>query len=522
MTDGKMSAVDRAIQAGALREENGQLVSTRTVDELLERLKGIREDAARLRPIYAEDMSEQQDIILGFAAAGDRDNREIWSRFRVALGLVHDQAVPAYMWSTDDRKLLADLVESTYRAQGMPLNRTGIQAHYETLQASGKVHTDLETIHQMLREKEQHVFDHGWSRGNDVQIAIALLRTDAAKRRIQSILNDAQFNLNGKRDPEEVANAMSAGAMEALNLFKGRLGSQVEAEDMTGARHSLLERIKSERSEPISLGHDGLDMDCQRGIAPGDAGKLLVMGARTGVGKTTLSVHALCSFVANGGTGLFISCELEEYEIQARCASWFSKLWGYNFPVWVLEGRGRNREKPTGWDEFWDRYEAEVGGRLRVIGKFHIDVERVAQMVQQAKAATPDLALVMLDHFHSMKPSKGYNQRSTEMEARAIELQNIAKMNKVSLLLAVQLNREAVNAQKPDIAHINGTDTIAQLASVVWLVEFDKADGKPRPDVLRLVHGKMRNGQRDKNGRQCRAEEHTLHLDREYSALVTI
>ena len=149
-------------------------------------------------------------------------------------------------------------------------------------------------------------------------------------------------------------------------------------------------------------------------------------------------------------------------------------------------------------------------------GMFHASAEDMVDAMYAAKARDPLLSAVFIDHFHALRPSKGYSNRSTEMEARILFLYQAAKSCKVDLFLMAQLNREATNYDKPSVEHINGTDAIAQLATAVWLLEFDKGAENFNPNVLNLWHGKFRNGQRI-GDEFCNHQQSILQVNREYN-----
>lgn len=189
---------------------------------------------------------------------------------------------------------------------------------------------------------------------------------------------------------------------------------------------------------------------------------------------------------------------------------------------WILEGRGTTREVPKNYDalsNLWttERQAGEIGN-FHSKAIFHASAEDMVDAMYAAKAKDPKLSAVFIDHFHALRPSKGYNNRSQEMEARILYLYQAAKACKVDLFLMAQLNREACLHDKPQLDHINGTDAIAQLATAVWLLEFPKREEGEPFDGQRLVlhHGKFRNGQRDAKGQQASHEKHGLCLSREY------
>ena len=83
-----------------------------------------------------------------------------------------------------------------------------------------------------------------------------------------------------------------------------------------------------------------------------------------------------------------------------------------------------------------------------------------------------------------------------------------------------QLNREACLVEAPRTDHINGTDAIAQLATAVWLLEFEKSQETFTPGLLNLFHGKFRNGQRHK-GEFQNFQKSILQVNREFNVVTS-
>jgi Replicative DNA helicase len=126
----------------------------------------------------------------------------------------------------------------------------------------------------------------------------------------------------------------------ARALVAGRLGQSIELECFSSERETLLEAMTQERCSAISTGIAALDMDLQGGVQPSDTGKLNVIGARTGVGKTTVGMAAAMGLALHGAGVLFLSSELSSREITARALSHYAYRRDHlACRAWILEGR---------------------------------------------------------------------------------------------------------------------------------------------------------------------------------------
>ena len=518
-----MSAVDELLADGTFALIDGQLTPsdpTALETELTE-----RREERKASELSSDDSHDQERLILGFALHGEKDNSETWAKFRQALGLRPDQPVPESVWSEPIHGRLSDEIDAIFRGTRdvRTLNgRTLIESYkirVERDQASGSVQALAQVVSELRDEAGSFV-------ENDMLMAVELLQSARAR----SILRLAGLSLDHalKRDRkvETVVSDMMRSIESAKALVAGRMGDDIEFDQFETLHDALVDGMLSQKAESISTGIRALDIDLQGGVNPMQTGKLNCIAARTGVGKTTIAVSAAMNLCINGAHTLFLSCELDGKEIGARAMSAYAyhhRLMGCK--SWILEGRGTRREVPADYQELRERWvRQQQGGAIGSFASkalFHASAEDMVDAMYAAKARDPQLSAVFLDHFHALRPSKGYNNRSQEMEARTLFLHQAAKACKVDLFLMAQLNRETKFADAPGIEHINGTDAIGQLSTAVWLLEFPKRqEGEPfDPSRLVLHHGKTRNGQRDSNGQTISEEKTGLITLRDYTTV---
>ena len=90
------------------------------------------------------------------------------------------------------------------------------------------------------------------------------------------------------------------------------------------------------------------------------------------------------------------------------------------------------------------RPDGEPMGPLLYQSRFGATVEEFAALVEDAKAAHLQLAVVVLDHFHTMGPSPGYGPNTTaELAARAMQIKALAGRCDLDVIVVAQLNRGA-------------------------------------------------------------------------------
>jgi replicative DNA helicase len=511
-----LGAVDAALAAGTVVIQDGQLqlaaeAEPAAADALLSNPDPSNSDPTDdpSNATSGECSLEQERLILGFALHGEQDNSPIWARFRAALGLRPDQSVPDSLWSLPLHQQLSSEIEAIF--QGQRDLRT-LNGH--TLIESTRLRLERGQIKGSLQQISADITalarDASGLIANDLQIAIELLQSTRARTLLKAAGSELELALRRDRCIEQVAQSMLNAIENARALVAGRLGQSIELECFSSERETLLEAMTQERCAAISTGIAALDMDLQGGVQPSDTGKLNVIGARTGVGKTTVGMAAAMGLALHGAGVLFLSSELSSREITAR--------------AWILEGRGRRREVASGFEAMLSQWQQErdagVIGDFHSKALFHATAEDMIDAMHAAKARNPGLSAVFIDHFHALRPSKGYINRSQEMEARILLLYQAAKACQLDLFLMAQLNRDACLSDAPRLDHINGTDAIAQLATAVWLLEFERNSESFNPGVLQLTHAKCRNGQRAGDDFiHCKTS--ILQVNREYNAITS-
>lgn len=518
-----LNAVDELIAEGTLvQTDNG--LDLADEQALMAELDSRREDRKEAEVSAGDGSSDQERLILGFTLFGEKDNGPIWAKFRQALGLRPDQSVPESIWSETKHNRMAEEIDAIFRGTRdvRTLNgRTLIESYklrVERDQASGSV----QALSQMVAELREEA---GSFVENDMLIAIEILQSNRARAVLKQANSALEYALRRDRNVETVVMDMQRSIENAKALVAGRLGEEIELDSFETEREAMRDAMTQEKCAAISTGIVALDMDLQGGVQPSDTGKLNVIAARTGVGKTTVGVAAAMGLTVNGCHTLFLSCELSGREVSARALSHYAFQRQFtNCRSWILEGRGKKREVPQGYDEMLDLWTQEkqsgVIGDFQSKGMFHASAEDMVDAMYAAKARDPLLSAVFIDHFHALRPSKGYSNRSQEMEARILYLYQAAKACKIDLFLMAQLNREACNFDKPAVDHINGTDAIGQLATAVWLLEFDKSAETFNPGVLNCWHGKFRNGQRIGDD-FVNHQQSILQINREFNTITS-
>lgn len=531
--DWAANLIDKAVAEGNLAlNEKG--LPTASLEEVQGKLEEDRQQ--RREESGASSTGDQERLVLGFCLAGKHDHRDQWGEFRTLLGLQYSDELPSSLWTDKDARWVASEIDATYR------NRRSVQlingaALIESLREQIESKISSASLQDFARAVQGIELEVDGVPASDFRISAEILRTRWGRQKISRLGEALIRSVRREVDVTEVLEKCTAELQEARDIFSGRIGNSFAFASAEDAWFQVEQEMTKEHCEPVSTGITSLDMDIQGGVKQNDAGKLHLIGARTGVGKSTLAIAAAAGLVANGADVLFLSCELNQKEIGARFLAHYARhLQSVGrmpeemvrlLPQWRLEGRGKIGMTETisaAYLHLMNCLQEDKllgGGNFQSYCQFLAEADDFVEVLRAAKAKNPAISAVFLDHFHALRPTaKGPRDRSQEMEVRAQILHGAAKECEIDLFLLCQLNRGAADDPKgPQAIHINGTDALAQLASVVWLMEFKKPDleagEKFDRGLVNLIHGKVRNGQRQQD-RQITVNESILSFNRDH------
>ncbi len=459
---------------------------------------------------------EHEKNLLAAVLVGPGDQRERWGQFRRAIGLRFDELVPGSLWSQPGLRALALEIDELFRGQRdvAVLNATAIREDLQRRALDGRFRGSLQQLEEALREVI------AWGEDGqphpELEFSLACQLFQSAKAR--AVFYPGLRRLMAREQRDGGIDAELERCRELLNeataITAGRFRNQMEicsAADAATECIALASLPEEQRPQPISTGIPSLDVDMRGGVLPGTGDSTWVLAARSGVGKTTVAIAAAMGLAINGASVLVLSCELSRRAIGARLLSHYCRRasggFSSRYSSNALEGRaeviaGRDLERLQQLSAQFAEGIAPNGermGRVLYQSQFAATAEELAALVEDCKSAHPELAAVVLDHFHAMGPTAGYGSNTTaELAARATTIKAMAGRCELDVLVVAQLNRGAYgNPSGPDVSHLAGTSELERYASAVWLIDRPKADefGKPQAGVLEVHHGKARHGQ---------------------------
>lgn len=463
-----------------------------------------------------QSLVEHEKNLLAAVLIGPGDQRERWGRFRRAIGLRFDEVVPAALWSEPGLRALALEIDALFRGRRdiAVLNATAIREDLQQRALAGRFRGSLQQLETALAELI------AWGEDGqphpELEFTLACQLFQSAKARAVFYPGLRQLLSRETCDSAIDSELEHCRALlnEATAITAGRFRQSIQicsAADAARECIALASLPAEQRPRPISTGIPSLDLDMRGGVLPGTGDSTWVLAARSGVGKTTVAIAAAMGLAFNGASVLVLSCELSRRAIGARLLANYcrraSGVFCSRYSSNDLEGRGaviegRELEQLQQLSAQFAEGIAPNGERMGQVlhqSRFAATVEELAALVEDCKSAHPELAAVVLDHFHAMGPTAGYGSNTTaELAARATTIKALAGRCELDVFVVAQLNRGAYGSPTgPDVSHLAGTSELERYASAVWLIDRPKSDAfsKPQPGVLEIHHGKFRHGQ---------------------------
>lgn len=223
-------------------------------------------------------------------------------------------------------------------------------------------------------------------------------------------------------------------------------------------------------------------------------GKLITVGARTGVGKTVLATQCTAEACSLGKSVLYFSLEMPKEEIYKRLTACYgnillNQLKPGSFKTDEIKSRIKKvQEDFKGWD-------------LEVVDKADISMEYISAVSQQKAQSSIGVDLIIIDYLQliSTKSSRKRNRQEEVAEiSRACKI--LSRKLECPVMILVQLNREQKGDDEeriPSKADIRESAAIAADSDVIIIIHRKYRDDSADPKAL-LILDKNRGGPSDR------------------------
>lgn len=237
--------------------------------------------------------------------------------------------------------------------------------------------------------------------------------------------------------------------------------SAVDFYDMRAINGALSERVEQntldEKANLVTTGFSYID---ERGSF--QYTDLIVLGGATSMGKTTMAVNMLVNGAKAGIPSMFFTLEMNIQQISARINA---PICGISSSILLFKklqiNQLRDLERAKG-----------VSNELPIfIDDSSSSIEAIKEKIR-SMAIKKHVKVFYIDFLQRVKKPKNMKESEASFyEAVCNELKDLAKELKVCIVILVQLNREANNADpRPTLSKIKASSGIEQAADTVVFV----------------------------------------------------
>ncbi len=285
------------------------------------------------------------------------------------------------------------------------------------------------------------------------------------------------------------ADTLLSSILEQITAIASH-SSHTEDEHISAIALEVLETIKGHIGTGTPMGASTGFYELDKITGGLRSGELVIVGARTGMGKTSFAMD-IALHAAKTMPVKFFSLEMAKKQIAPRALSFFSQ---------VSLKRTINA----------DIDESELHSQYAVIEKLrdlclYMEFEAglsIGEICSSSHAFTArhGKGLILIDHLHYLKTGEKANEnRNIELGKITHSLKELAKKLDIPILLLSQLNRDidrnAAKDKMPRLSDLRDSGNIEQDADMVWFIHRPGYyDNNSDPSETRVKVAKNRSG----------------------------
>ena len=321
---------------------------------------------------------------------------------------------------------------------------------------------------------------------NNIEAYCERVKDEATKRRyIDTLIRSAERASLGDWKAE------AATVWEMLQQLKTTETALMSGQALAD---SFLDYFDQVREDPEAAycrtGFADLDRQLGGGMFRSE---VYIIGARPGMGKTTLGINIAQNVVGRGGSVLFVSLEMSEQQIMAKRISLET---GIKYTE-IMTGRINDQEERTMRD--WLAGQKNQPFFLTTRNSTTGEIARRARQIQ-------NLSLIIVDYIGLISCSEESRSkpRYEQMTEISASLKALAKTLQIPVLALCQLNRENVSRgdKRPTMADLRDSGAIEQDAGAIILLHrpdyYEQKDAdseRPEMETIELNVAKNRHAE---------------------------
>jgi replicative DNA helicase len=200
---------------------------------------------------------------------------------------------------------------------------------------------------------------------------------------------------------------------------------------MADALPAVLDIAQNGRAAALSTPWPDVD-EFIDGIAPG---RLIVVGARPGVGKSLMATNLALHVANRHGHAVHIaSMEMDTIEVTQRLLANLARV--------NLTGLTRGHTDEASWNRIAEAHQAIEAMPLFIDDRSEQTVQHIRAYARNVRRSRPDLALIVVDYLQLMGTSGRSDNRAQELAAVSRGLKSLAREMNACVFALAQVNRD--------------------------------------------------------------------------------
>jgi len=299
------------------------------------------------------------------------------------------------------------------------------------------------------------------------------LKSKTRRREAILLFKEGLRRVQEERDVLEVIDSVNA---ELLKISEHRDVALQKAGDMLMRSMERIERIHNNGGEDLGISTGYSDFDqLTGGFRPGE---LIILAARTSIGKTTLALNIAERMAADGRAVAFFSAEMSEDEVMDRLISSagrikHAELRQGNYKPSIFAGIQSAAEKI---------YEMNLWIDTTPNIKF-FDLRNKARLLRNR-----GVEIVFIDYLTLIRHGDHRTPRWERVGELSRELKSLAREIEAPVFVLSQLNRQA-EGQKPALAELRQSGEVEENADMIILMHRDREEGDTTLNIAKHRNG---------------------------------
>ena len=217
--------------------------------------------------------------------------------------------------------------------------------------------------------------------------------------------------------------------------------------------------------------------------------ELVIIGARTGMGKTTLALNLCVNAMKKGHKAMFVSLEMSTTALTYKMASDMTEIEYKEFDEGTLSDDQMTMVNEVTSSVFKNLFTSDSTG---------LTLEKVKSLARQ-RSKTEGLDALYVDYLQIMNVSdSNVNKRAEHEKLGHIsrELKNLAAELKIPVIALAQLSRglEKSDNKRPMMSDLRGSGAIEQDANKILFIHRDSYYNDSSGDECEIIVAKNRSG----------------------------